>query len=323
MVRSLVRHSGTDAVSPEEPCTAGMCIRRTADSRLSFRPVTPRPLPQWAVLLVGISWLLVLGAGGLWFAHQSWSGTTGRSENQQQRAAGAYWDGFSTGAPAGWADTYARVVAGVVLISNDYRVPLGAGFVFDESHVVTNAHVVDGASSVCISIFENADRHLVRVKRAAVRDVDRQLDLAVLHLDGPISSPLLVGSELQSRVGDEVMTIGDPRGLAWTASFGRISAIRRGQDMGEPHWRSLLQFDASTNPGNSGGPLFNQSGLVIGLVTFSFLGDEGLHFAVSGDQLWERVVDLIAAEEPPLEPAMTIVGQVQCEYIPSPIGPPR
>jgi serine protease Do len=92
------------------------------------------------------------------------------------------------------------------------------------------------------------------------------------------------------------MAVGEPKGLAWTATFGRVSAFRNGSD--SPGGATAIQFDAAVNPGNSGGPLINRDGKVVGVVTATVRDAQGLSFALAGDQLWARAQAWIAQERP-------------------------
>jgi S1-C subfamily serine protease len=90
------------------------------------------------------------------------------------------------------------------------------------------------------------------------------------------------------------MAIGDPVGLAWTATFGRVSALRSGRDLQVPE-TTVVQFDAAVNPGNSGGPLIDRDGRAIGIVTAKVNNAQGLGFAMGGDDIWTRCTAWIAA----------------------------
>jgi S1-C subfamily serine protease len=93
-----------------------------------------------------------------------------------------------------------------------------------------------------------------------------------------------------------VMAVGEPRGLAWTATFGRVSAFRTGGEFDLAPTLTAVQFDAAINPGNSGGPLVSRAGTVIGIVTFGTRNAQGLSFALGGDVLWARARAWIAQE---------------------------
>ena len=167
-------------------------------------------------------------------------------------------------------------------------VSLGSGFIIDPSGiVVTNNHVVDGADDVTVTLNDK------REFKATVRATDRETDLAVLQMDtGGARMPFVsFGDSDKSRVGDDVFAIGNPFGLGGTVTKGIISARNRDIDAG--NFDDFIQTDAAINRGNSGGPLFDFTGKVIGVNTAIFSqtgGSVGVGFAVPAD-LAELVVD--------------------------------
>jgi S1-C subfamily serine protease len=181
---------------------------------------------------------------------------------------------------------------------NAFDVPrgTGSGFVWDEAgHVVTNAHVIEGASS---AIVRRADG---TAARARLVGVDPSNDLAVLRipLDRTPLRPVPVGASADLRVGQKVFAIGNPFGLDWTLTTGVVSALERelpaarGQRL-----RGLIQTDAAINPGNSGGPLLDSAGRLVGVNTAIYSptgGSAGIGFAVPVDQVNRVVPQLIAA----------------------------
>ena len=140
----------------------------------------------------------------------------------------------------------------------------GSGFVIDnDGHIVTNAHVVDGASSVTVQLGQNGD-----TVDAKVVGTDPSTDVAVLQVEGDTSSlqPLPLGDSSQVKVGDPVVAIGNPFGLDDTATAGIVSAVQR--EIDAPNGFTIsnaIQTDAPINPGNSGGPLIDAAGRVIGI----------------------------------------------------------
>jgi serine protease Do len=154
---------------------------------------------------------------------------------------------------------------------------LGTGFLIDSSgHVVTNAHVVEGADDVKVKLQDD------REFQAKVKGRDSRLDLAVLELVGAKDLPYVsLGSSEEIRVGDYVVAIGNPFGLGHTVTHGIISAKSR--TIGAGPYDDFLQTDASINPGNSGGPLFNMRGQVIGINTAINPNGQGIGFAIPVD----------------------------------------
>jgi S1-C subfamily serine protease len=159
----------------------------------------------------------------------------------------------------------------------------GSGFVVDEDGtIVTNAHVVDGASKVTVSLEEGGD-----AIDAKVLGVDNDSDVAVLRIDpdGKDLTVLPLGNSSKLVVGDPVVAIGNPFGLQRTVTTGIVSALQRQVDApsGFPI-SNVIQTDAAINPGNSGGPLLDANGKVIGInsqiQTGGGQGSVGIGFAV-------------------------------------------
>ena len=142
----------------------------------------------------------------------------------------------------------------------------GSGFVIDnDGHVLTNAHVVDGASSVTVQLGEDG-----ATQDAKVIGKDTSTDVAVLQIEGDTSNlhPLTLGDSSQAAVGDPVVAIGNPFGLDDTATAGIVSAVQRQIDAPNGFTISnAIQTDAPINPGNSGGPLLDANGSVIGITS--------------------------------------------------------
>ena len=156
-------------------------------------------------------------------------------------------------------------------------VGLGSGFIIDaEGHVVTNNHVVDGASQVAVTLDDG------RELKARVVGTDPRTDLALLKVEAPGPLPhLALGDSDKVRVGDWVVAVGNPFGLGGTVTTGTLSA--RGRQIGAGPYDDFLQVDAAINRGNSGGPLFAQDGTVIGVNTAIFSptgGSVGIGFAI-------------------------------------------
>jgi S1-C subfamily serine protease len=170
----------------------------------------------------------------------------------------------------------------------------GSGFVYDpDGHVVTNEHVVDGAESVSVR-FWNGDTY-----KATVVGSDPSTDLAVIKVDAPesILSPLTVADSAKVLVGDGVVAIGSPFGLEETITSGIVSALHR--QMKAPNNFSIndsIQTDAAINHGNSGGPLLNAEGQVIGVnaqIRSDGGGSDGVGFAIPSNTITLIATQLI------------------------------
>ena len=155
---------------------------------------------------------------------------------------------------------------------------LGSGFIVDKSGIiVTNNHVIEGADEITVIMHDQKEY------KAELLGRDPKADLAVLKIDsGEINlQPIIWGDSDLIRVGDWSIAIGNPLGLGGTVTAGIISAISR--DIGNGPYVKFLQTDASINRGNSGGPLFNIKGEVIGINTAIIsqtVGSIGLGFAI-------------------------------------------
>jgi len=154
---------------------------------------------------------------------------------------------------------------------------LGSGFVVDPTgYVITNNHVIEGADEIKV-VFEDGATY-----PAKLIGRDAKTDLAVLKIDSEEDFPFVpFGDSSRSRVGDWVMAIGNPFGLGGTVTAGIISAINR--DINAGPYDDFIQTDASINRGNSGGPLFNMDGEVIGVnaaIISPSGGSIGIGFAI-------------------------------------------
>ncbi|KXX65888.1 Do family serine endopeptidase [Marichromatium gracile] len=165
----------------------------------------------------------------------------------------------------------------------------GSGFLIDpEGHIVTNNHVIDGATEVTV-VLNDGSSHEARVVGC-----DDKTDLALLKIetDGPLPHVEL-GDSAQARVGDWVLAVGNPFGLGGSVNAGIISA--RGRDIHSGPYDDYLQIDAAINRGNSGGPLFDAGGRVIGVNTAIYSpsgGNVGIGFAIPAEMVRRVVEDL-------------------------------
>ena len=177
----------------------------------------------------------------------------------------------------------------------------GSGMVIDrDGHILTNRHVIEDATSIVVELRDGT------TAMAEVMGADAGNDLAVIRADLPAESltPAVFGDSSAVRVGEPVFAIGNPFGLGFTVTSGIISGLGRESD-GEPgghRIRGVLQTDAAVNPGNSGGPLFNGSGEVIGINTalenpYGQRVFVGVGYAVPSNTALRFIPALIAGEE--------------------------
>src|SRR5271154_3914130 len=152
----------------------------------------------------------------------------------------------------------------------------GSGFLISaDGLVLTNAHVVDGAKEVTVKLSDH------REFKAKVLGADRSSDIAVLKIDGHDLPTVHLGDSDQLGVGDYVLAIGEPFGLEETATAGIVSA--KGRSLPGDGYVPFIQTDAAVNPGNSGGPLFDATGSVVGInaqIYSNSGGFQGVSFAI-------------------------------------------
>jgi len=163
--------------------------------------------------------------------------------------------------------------------SRDHREKsLGSGVVVSpEGYILTNNHVVDGATDVRVTLSDK------REFQARVVGTDPKTDIAVLKIEANSLSPITIGDSSKAEVGDTVLAIGDPFGVGETVTKGIVSATGRG-NLGIEDYEDFIQTDAPINPGNSGGALINDRGELIGIntaiITHGSGGNQGIGFAV-------------------------------------------
>lgn len=158
---------------------------------------------------------------------------------------------------------------------------LGSGVIVDKKgYVLTNDHVIDGATKIQVAVDGDPTKYTARVI-----GVDKQTDLAVIKIDADRPLPTArLGNSDGVKVGDWVLAFGSPFSLNGTVTAGIVSARdRSGQSIGSSQFQDFIQTDAAINPGNSGGPLVNLAGEVIGVNTAIYTGSrgfEGVGFAL-------------------------------------------
>jgi putative serine protease PepD len=171
----------------------------------------------------------------------------------------------------------------------------GSGWVYNSSgNIVTNEHVVDGASSISVRFWNG------KTYSANVVGVDKSTDLALIKVDAPSSElhPLSVGDSADLQVGDGVVAIGSPFGLEETVTSGIVSALHRAIEAPNNFTiNDSIQTDAAINHGNSGGPLLNSRGQVVGVnaqIRSDSGGNEGVGFAIPSNTVRSIAAQLIS-----------------------------
>ena len=171
----------------------------------------------------------------------------------------------------------------------------GSGFVYDEDHVVTNYHVVEGADTVEVTLADGSSYD------ARVVGSDPSTDLAVLEVEAPQDAlkPLAIGDSDALEVGQQVVAVGSPYGLEETVTAGIVSALDR--RITSPNGFAIddaIQTDAAINHGNSGGPLVNLQGEVVGVnsqIESESGGNTGIGFAIPSNTVESIVSQLLTS----------------------------
>ena len=203
------------------------------------------------------------------------------------------------------AQVYAQNVKAVVAISNQATTNIygqitetassGSGFIISQDgYVVTNYHVVEGATKLTVILHDSSEYI------AKLIGYDSGNDVALLKIEATDLPCVKLGSSSDLIVGDQVVAIGNPLGeLTNSLTVGYVSALERGINTGGAKI-NMIQTDTAINSGNSGGPLFNMKGEVVGITTAKYTGTstsgatiEGISFAVPFDDVRKKVTDLM------------------------------
>jgi putative serine protease PepD len=245
--------------------------------------------------------VIAAGTGAATYAALDDGGTTAVAPSSSSGTAQTVKDGALT-----IGQIYDRTNASVVEITVTTQAPAdgpmgsgtaqaqGSGFVYDSSgHVITNAHVVDGAQSAKVRFADGKSYD------ATVVGVDASTDLAVLKVEAPSSAlhPLELADSSQAAVGDVVVAIGSPFGLENSVTAGIVSAL--GRSMKAPNGYTItgsIQTDAAINHGNSGGPLLDLDGKVVGVnaqIESESGGNDGVGFAIPSSTVKSIVTQIL------------------------------
>ena len=158
---------------------------------------------------------------------------------------------------------------------------LGSGFAIGENCIVTNAHVIENVHSITLTSYEG-DKYT-----ASLLGIDEDKDIAVLIIKDA-SFPYLKMANLSTvKIGDDIYAIGAPKGMAYTLTKGTVSAKERIVEN-----ESFIQIDAAINEGNSGGPLLNDAGEVLGMNTMKMTDSEGIGLAIPADRIASTLKEL-------------------------------
>jgi len=191
-----------------------------------------------------------------------------------------------------WPTIYNQLKGSVVLIQTNLG--LGSGFVYDtKGHIITNHHVIDGADTIQVTFLDG------NITSASVVGMDIYSDIAVIKVDPEVTTlqPVVLGTSFDLTVGEPVAAMGNPFGLSDTLTVGIVSSLERTLDAAGGYVIiDIIQIDAAVNPGNSGGPLVNLHGQVVGVNTAiqSETGTfTGIGFAIPSDTVKREIDNLI------------------------------
>jgi putative serine protease PepD len=262
--------------------------------------------PRTLTALAALAGAVLIGAGGGAATYAAFSSSDSHTVVRQVTVADSVPTSASTSLSV--AQVYQRANKGVVQITvtsagqsdqfgqSQSQQALGSGFVYDANgHIITNEHVVDGAQSISVKLWNGA------TYKATLVGSDSSTDLAVLKLDAPSSvlHPLALGNSDAVFVGQGVVAIGSPFGLQETVTSGIVSALHR--SMQAPNNFTIndsIQTDAAINHGNSGGPLLDLNGHVIGVnsqIESDSGGSDGVGFAIPSNTVRSIATQLIAS----------------------------
>ena len=197
---------------------------------------------------------------------------------------------FSSHGMDPWFDHFFHDFFSPELEQREKRSSLGSGVIIDgkRGYVVTNAHVVEKASIITISLKDQ------REFTASIVGLDPDSDLAVLKIESEQNLPsVAMGDSDDIMIGESVIAIGNPFGFSHTVTTGVVSAIDRSIKADNRVFHKFIQTDASINPGNSGGPLLNINGELIGINTAIYAQAQGIGFAIPINRAKRIVSDLI------------------------------
>ena len=210
----------------------------------------------------------------------------------------------------GASSLYKRCAPGVTLIATLDGESFGAGSVVStEGEIVTNWHVVQGNDKVIVffydaevSSIEDLDPEACAI--ADVVSIDTGRDIALLKLTAPRQiSKLSFGSDRSLAIAQDAFAIGHPENLIWSFTYGVISQLRKGfewyYDDQVTFKADVIQTQTPTNPGNSGGPLFNDEGEFIGINSFSAAESQGLNFAIRIGEIKQFLAEARAGQHAP------------------------
>jgi len=189
---------------------------------------------------------------------------------------------LKTSVSADFSSIIEKSIKSVVTIRTDISQASGF-FIASNGYIVTNAHVMEGASEANIITYDGKTHLVYRIGG------DTDMDLILLKIEDTSYLPIELSDSENVKIGEKVIAIGNPLGLQFSVSEGIVSAVHR---TGENGLDAYIQTDAALNPGNSGGPLINSEGKVVGMNNFKVGGGESLGFALESNYIKDFVNDI-------------------------------
>ena len=175
-----------------------------------------------------------------------------------------------------------EAIKSVVTIRTD--ISQGSGFfIADGGYIVTNAHVMEGATSAAIITYDGESHMVYKLGE------NTEMDITLLKINDTSYSPLNLADSDDVKQGEQIIAIGNPYGLSFSVTQGIVSNIHQ---TGENGLNAYLQIDAALNSGNSGGPLINKNGEVIGINNFKISEAEGLGFALESNYIKDVINEM-------------------------------
>ena len=225
--------------------------------------------------------------------------------------AGEELKGITTRQLSGAKILYRRCAPGVVLLISLEATSLGSGSVINRrGEIITNWHVIEGQESMMVWFHDPSVSNIQDLDpdNYAIADViatDPTRDLALLKIRGSRKalSPLKLGKDYQLSIAEDVFAIGHPESYIWSFTYGVISQLRNNYkwvyDGNVNLQADVIQTQTPSNPGNSGGPLFNDKGELIGINSFGSPGSDGLNFAIRVGEIEDFISEARAGKHDP------------------------
>ena len=197
----------------------------------------------------------------------------------------------------------------------------GSGFfVTQDGYIVTNYHVIEGATEITVTTYDGS------AYTAALRGSEEANDIAVLKISGRFT-PVVIGSSAELRVGDDILVIGNPLGsLSYTFTDGVVSYLNRMITGDTGTTINMFQTNAAINAGNSGGPVYNMNGEVVGIASAKYAASavEGLGFCIPIDDVYGMITDIVrtgyVTNKPVLGVSVQTITEAMSERYALPVG---